>query len=40
VDELLADGAAAAGRIAQETMREVRGRMGFLSRPRGAVLSP
>jgi tryptophanyl-tRNA synthetase len=30
VDEILADGAAAARRQASETMREVRGRMGFL----------
>jgi tryptophanyl-tRNA synthetase len=40
VDEMLADGAAAARRIAGETMREVRDRMGFLPRPRGAVVSP
>ncbi len=33
VDELLADGAAAARRIATETMREVRDRMGFMPRP-------
>ena len=30
VDEILADGAAAARRIAAETMREVRDRMGLL----------
>ena len=38
VDEILADGAAAARRIAGETMREVRERMGFL--PRAARVSP
>jgi tryptophanyl-tRNA synthetase len=32
VDQILGDGAAAARRIAGETMREVRERMGFLSR--------
>ena len=39
VDEILADGAASARRIAAETMREVRDRMGFLQRP-DVVLSP
>jgi tryptophanyl-tRNA synthetase len=39
VDEILADGAAAARRIASETMREVRDRMGFLPRS-AAVTSP
>ena len=39
VDEILADGAAAARRIASETMREVRDRMGFMPR-HGAVPSP
>jgi tryptophanyl-tRNA synthetase len=34
VDQILADGAAAAGRIARETMREVRERMGLLSKSR------
>jgi tryptophanyl-tRNA synthetase len=38
VDEILADGAAAARRIASETLREVRDRMGFLPRT-GAVVS-
>jgi tryptophanyl-tRNA synthetase len=33
VDEILADGAAAARRIASETVREVRERMGFLRAP-------
>jgi tryptophanyl-tRNA synthetase len=32
VDQILGDGAATAGRIAGETMREVRDRMGFLAR--------
>jgi tryptophanyl-tRNA synthetase len=32
VDQILGDGAAAAGRIAGETMREVRERMGLLAR--------
>ena len=40
VDEILAEGAAAARRIASETMREVRDRMGFLPRPRGVSVSP
>jgi tryptophanyl-tRNA synthetase len=40
VDEVLADGAAAARRIASETMREVKDRMGFLPRLHGAVVSP
>jgi tryptophanyl-tRNA synthetase len=39
VDEILADGAASARRIAEETMREVRDRMGFMPRSR-AALSP
>jgi tryptophanyl-tRNA synthetase len=39
VDELLADGAAAARRIAAETMREVRDRMGLMPRP-APVTSP
>jgi tryptophanyl-tRNA synthetase len=34
VDQILGDGAAAAGRIARETMREVRGRMGLLPKSR------
>ena len=34
VDEILAGGAVAARRIAAETMREVRDRMGFMPRPR------
>jgi tryptophanyl-tRNA synthetase len=39
VDEILADGATAAGRRASETMREVRDRMGFLpARGKPAVL--
>ncbi len=38
VDEILADGAASARRIAAETMREVRDRMGFL--PGSARVSP
>jgi tryptophanyl-tRNA synthetase len=38
VDEILGDGAAAARRIATETMREVRGRMGLLPVP-GVILS-
>jgi tryptophanyl-tRNA synthetase len=38
VDEILADGAAAARRIASETVREVRDRMGFLPRPRGVAV--
>jgi tryptophanyl-tRNA synthetase len=32
VDEILADGAASARRIAAETMREVRARMGLMPR--------
>ena len=39
VDEILADGAASARRIAEATMREVRSRMGFLPRA-GATVSP
>ena len=38
VDQILGDGAAAARRIASETMREVRGRMGLLPAA-GAILS-
>jgi tryptophanyl-tRNA synthetase len=38
VDQILGDGASAAGRIAAETMREVRGRMGLLPAA-GAILS-
>ncbi len=38
VDEILADGATAAGRRASETMREVRDRMGFLPARGKAVL--
>jgi tryptophanyl-tRNA synthetase len=38
VDEILADGAASARRIAAETMREVRDRMGLLPRS-GATVS-
>jgi tryptophanyl-tRNA synthetase len=38
VDEILAEGAAAAGRIASETIREVRDRMGFLPRASSASL--
>ena len=37
VDEILADGAASARRIAAETMREVRERMGFMPRREVAV---
>jgi tryptophanyl-tRNA synthetase len=40
VDEILADGAAAARRMASETMREVRDRMGLLPAARPAVSSP
>jgi tryptophanyl-tRNA synthetase len=36
VDQILADGAAAAGRIARETMQEVRERMGLLPKSREA----
>jgi tryptophanyl-tRNA synthetase len=36
VDEILADGAASARRIAGETMDEVRDRMGFMPRWRSA----
>jgi tryptophanyl-tRNA synthetase len=38
VDEILADGAATARRVAGETMREVRDRMGLLAR--SARVSP
>ena len=37
VDQILGDGAATAGRIAAETMHEVRGRMGLLPGPRVMV---
>jgi tryptophanyl-tRNA synthetase len=40
VDEILADGAASARRIAAKTMREVRDRMGFMPRLRGAPSPP
>ncbi|MBA3318562.1 MAG: tryptophan--tRNA ligase [Gemmatimonadales bacterium] len=40
VDEMLAEGAAAARRIAGETMREVRDRMGFMPRREVATMSP
>jgi tryptophanyl-tRNA synthetase len=39
VDEILADGAARARRLAGETMREVRERMGFMPRTREALSS-
>jgi tryptophanyl-tRNA synthetase len=38
VDEVLRDGAATARRMARETMREVRARMGFLPAPGGGAL--
>jgi hypothetical protein len=37
VDQILGDGAAAARRMAEETMREVRARMGFLPAPTAAA---
>jgi tryptophanyl-tRNA synthetase len=40
VDEILADGAAAARRIASETLLEVRNRMGFMPRASGFPVSP
>jgi tryptophanyl-tRNA synthetase len=40
VDEILADGASTARRMAQETMREVRERMGLLPVAPQALSSP
>jgi hypothetical protein len=41
VDEILADGAASARRIASETLREVRERMGFMPKSeRASPVSP
>ena len=40
VDEILADGAATAHRMAAETMREVRDRMGLLSPTPQALSAP
>jgi tryptophanyl-tRNA synthetase len=37
VDQILGDGSAAARRLAEETMREVRARMGFLPAPTAAA---
>jgi tryptophanyl-tRNA synthetase len=40
VDQILGDGAATARRLAGETMREVRARMGFLPAERAAIAEP
>jgi tryptophanyl-tRNA synthetase len=40
VDQILGDGAATARRLAGETMREVRARMGFLPAEHAAIAEP